>query len=593
MHSLGKDLVILWLSILAASVLAGVISGVLSSISHREKVTFEREYFDSANELFFSSTYQKIQDYDFDVVTLISKAHFQRSHVCSVSVTDTTGFRVFSQVDSNCFEEAGNLLNTFHRTSEVINGQIEIEVNYYYPLELNFYSEIITRFTLVFSFVLISSGGIFIFYFSTFVRKPLKDLQKAMIETLARRKYVQASGTENTEVGRLTAVFNEMQLILSTSQTEIERGKRMRAIGTMTSGVAHEMNNVLAVIRSNIDLLKVKNRSEEIKSYVNQIDEATDIGASVASKLLLRAKEDYNEPKAKEQINIGEFMTSIQEISAPFVNSNIDLKIINLANVDVQIDISDFRAAAINLIKNSAEAMSQDGSIVIKSEIPNSEEIRSLFGQSAANYVKLSFSDNGPGIPAHIKDKLFEPFATDKKNGTGLGLWSVYWTVQKANGLVKVEDLEKDGTHISIYLPCVESSKQIKKTANSTISQFKGLTVCLVEDHQSVARGISALLTAKGLTCRHIDNYSEALSVLKNQKFDLVICDQNLPDGDGWQLCSVARGIPDTIVVLYSGNPSVDSKQSKAVHAVLTKPVGLKDITELLEHHFEKSREVA
>lgn len=245
--------------------------------------------------------------------------------------------------------------------------------------------------------------------------------------------------TQRDEIGRLSVTFNQIMAELAEKkmlEEEIAMSEKLVALGRITAGVAHEVNNPLAGLLNCIDTLrKHPDDKELIHRYLPVIDQGLHRIKEIVHSLLVGLKIEESE----EVVNIEHINKLHDLISAEVGDSNI--KIIWESDTDKNLSVpGTLEQVACNLLKNAVEVLPENGTVIFR-----------MYQNGA--YLIIEVIDNGPGIPASIRNQLFDPFFTTKQNGTGLGLWVVYRLVQNMEGIIEVNSEEGQGTTFHVAIP--------------------------------------------------------------------------------------------------------------------------------------------
>lgn len=376
----------------------------------------------------------------------------------------------------------------------------------------------------------------------------------------------------------------------------IRRTQRMESIGNLTGGIAHDFNNLLTVISGNLELLSDEPLPEDSIEYLNQARNAASMGSRLTKRLLAFARKS---PLSPNQININNLITDLSEMLSRTIGSTIILQHHLAYDLwDCNIDISEFENALINLAINARDALPNGGKLAIETQ--NSRiDSDSLLAREliTGDYVKISVTDNGHGIPDEIRDSLFEPFSTTKKGGkgSGLGLSMVYGFVKQSGGAVNVYSEPDLGTTFTIYLPRSSSASQAKAqsetdTLAETTSSKK--TILIAEDDDSVRK--LTVLRIKKLghqVFEAADGYAALALFEQMDGIDLVFTDVVMTEGmTGYDLAMAIKKVsPDTPVLLTSGyaddiiNPE---KLSESGLSLLRKPYDQLELADMLSKAF-------
>ncbi|MCP4288101.1 MAG: HAMP domain-containing histidine kinase [Gammaproteobacteria bacterium] len=246
------------------------------------------------------------------------------------------------------------------------------------------------------------------------------------------------------EIGRLSATFNQILSELAEKkmlEEEIAMSEKLVALGRITAGVAHEVNNPLAGLLNCIDTLREHPDDKElIDRYLPVIDQGLHRIKDIVHNLLVGLKiEEGDEIEGIDHIDkLHDLITA--EIGDRDINVIWD----NIADKDLQIP-GKLEQIVFNLLKNAVEVLPDGGTVAFKMHLDGA-------------YLNIEVSDDGPGIPAKIRNQLFDPFFTTKPNGTGLGLWVVYRLTQNLEGIIEVESEKGQGSTFHVAVP-IKTSK--------------------------------------------------------------------------------------------------------------------------------------
>jgi signal transduction histidine kinase len=244
---------------------------------------------------------------------------------------------------------------------------------------------------------------------------------------------------DRDEIGRLSVTYNQIMVELAEKkmlEEEIAMSEKLVALGRITAGVAHEVNNPLAGLLNCIDTLrKHPGEKELIDRYLPVIDQGLHRIKDIVHNLLVGLKIDEGD----EMGNIDHIDKLQDLISAEIGDKDIEIIWENYAGKDLQIP-GKLEQIVFNLLKNAIEVLPDGGTVSFKMYL-------------SGPYLNIEVSDDGPGIPPKIRSQLFDPFFTTKPNGTGLGLWVVYRLTQNLEGIIEVESQEGQGTTFHISVP--------------------------------------------------------------------------------------------------------------------------------------------
>ena len=355
----------------------------------------------------------------------------------------------------------------------------------------------------------------------------------------------------------------------------LRRSQKMDALGLLTSGIAHDQNNMLGVITGYSDLLSLNlNDQPKLLSYVSQIQKASNRSALLIKRLLAFST---NKSLSSSKLNINNFLLEQRDMLQKTITVEIKLIFKLAENIwSVWVDRNDLADAIINLIINAMHAMNHKTimpKIAISSENVTLDNLAAKDkGISAGDYVMLSVSDNGSGIDSKIKEKIFDPFFSTKGDkGSGLGLSQVLNFVNNSRGSIYLESQPDQGTQFSFYFPRYQKiENEIKRADEHKNITFEGAETILVVDDEEGLRELSAeFLSMAGYTVHCANGHKEALEILKTQHIDLMLSDIIMPEVNGYQLSSLVKkqypSIKIQLVSGYSDSTSV-AYQDKYLH---------------------------
>ncbi|WP_132392271.1 ATP-binding protein [Novosphingobium sp. PhB165] len=378
----------------------------------------------------------------------------------------------------------------------------------------------------------------------------------------------------------------ERSLELMVSENQIRHMQKMEAIGQLTGGVAHDFNNLLTIIRSSADLLARPNITpEKQQKYVTAIAETADRAAKLTGQLLAFARRQALRP---EVFDPAVRVTAIADMIRTVVGSRIDLRVDgDVGSCYVEVDVSQFETAVVNMAVNARDAMNGEGRLVIGIDAVEAiPPLRSHAG-SEGKFVRISVADDGSGIPADQLDHIFEPFFTTKEigKGTGLGLSQVYGFTKQSGGEIGIDSELGQGTTISLYLIRVEASQELQRSLVENPTSATEASILIVEDNDQVGEFASQLLVDLGYKTFYAASASEALAVLEreHEAIDVVFTDVVMPGIDGVELGRKVRARwPNVKVVLTSGYSHVLAEEPSQDFKLLHKPYSIDELAKLL-----------
>jgi PAS domain S-box-containing protein len=379
--------------------------------------------------------------------------------------------------------------------------------------------------------------------------------------------------------GRVTSVLSIARDITEErlAQERAAQADKLRALGQLASGVAHNFNNILAAILGHAQLIKRDSKNERIAERMEIIEHAALDGAQTVKRIQAfgaQQNESINETVDLNQlVQDSTTLTRARwcdEAQARGLTYSVDL---DLGQVPLVLGSgSELREVFVNIILNALDAMPQGGELKITTG-------------SKGGTVFVSFADNGVGMSSDISDHIFEPFFTTKGvMGTGLGLAVSYSIVERHSGHIEVKSSVGKGTTFTITLPVgepVRAAADLEKKRRP-----RKANVLVVDDDQRVREALVGMLKFAGHETDHAGSGHEALAKLEQDRFDLVFTDLSMPEMDGWAVAGeVRRRWPEIKVVLITGyavpRETVDSNR-ELVSEVILKPIRFDDLSTTL-----------
>jgi PAS domain S-box-containing protein len=375
------------------------------------------------------------------------------------------------------------------------------------------------------------------------------------------------------------------------AEQQLRQSQKMEAIGQLTGGVAHDFNNVLTVITGSIDILTDSlSDKPQLAAIARMIEEAATRGADLTRQLLAFARKQPLQPR---DTDINNLIVNTAKLLRPALGEQIEIDAMLEADCwRALIDPSQLSAALINLAVNARDAMSDGGKLTFATT-----KLTIRLSASGINpevnpgdYVVITVSDTGVGIPVAIRDKVFEPFFTTKElgKGTGLGLSMVYGFVKQSGGHITIDSDEGRGTTVRLYLPRAGQEAASAEATTPGELQSGSETILVVEDDALVRGYVTAQLATLGYKTIAAANGPEALALVdRGAAFDLLFTDVIMPEGmNGRELADdIAKrrpGVPVLFTSGYSEEAIVHQGRVDPGIALLTKPYRKADLARMI-----------
>ena len=362
---------------------------------------------------------------------------------------------------------------------------------------------------------------------------------------------------------------------LKVAQEQLRQSQKMEALGQLTGGIAHDFNNLLTVVVGGLDLIAKRSEDSKLKRYAENALSAAERGARLTGQLLafsrvqrLEVRPTYVAPL------IHNMRPLLRNVLGPGIAKQFDL---HEAMMPVMADPTQLEVAVLNLAINARDAMPDGGTLNFVSQkvtITGDPELED------GDYIELTITDTGVGMPPQVPERAFEPFFTTKEvgKGTGLGLSMVYGMARQSGGAARIESTPGKGTAVKLLFrkadaEAVEASAGAEEPASAAVP-FAPLSILVVDDDPDVRGFIVTSLEEQGYRVREASDGREGLAAVERETPDLVVLDFIMPGLSG---ADVARQIrakrPDQPILFVSGYSETDAVKRIAPDApLLAKP---------------------
>lgn len=366
-------------------------------------------------------------------------------------------------------------------------------------------------------------------------------------------------------------------------QAQLLQSEKMAAIGTLTSGIAHEFNNLLQIMRGHSEFALRTKKAKDIEEALDVVLDSSDKAAKIIGDLLTFSREESPD---KKFLNITE---EIEDVLA-LVEQQLRKRNINVLRIyekvpRVMINKGEMQQVFLNMITNARDAMLPEGGRL---------EIRV---KQVKGNVEVRISDTGGGIPEEDLEKVFDPFFTTKGpvggggdlQGAGLGLAVSYGIVKRHDGEIDVESELGKGTTLRVRLP-VPGRVRKKVATRRKKGALKGrrlLDILVVDDEEDICKIFRKWLSSEGHRVETVLEGRKALSLLGKEPFDVVFLDVVMPGIPGVEVLEKVKEIsPEIKVVMITGSlmeeESWDELREKGASGIIQKPIALEDINKCL-----------
>jgi signal transduction histidine kinase len=424
-----------------------------------------------------------------------------------------------------------------------------------------------------------------------FLSKPLDSVEVVLrignlltSRELYQRCQLYSSGLERlvdkrtVDLQQRTADLEKAMAELQQTQQQVIQQERMRALGTMASGIAHDLNNGLSLILGYGDILLSDKENVPPGSVVETYLQEMVLAGRDNAELVKRLREFYRPADTREPrqpVNLNELIEQTLSLTAPKWLSQADAKGATIAIKKDLGDIPDIagapaelREVLTNLIFNAADAMPRGGRLCVRTRRKH-------------DTIRLQVSDTGSGMSDEVRRNCLEPFFTTKgERGSGLGLAMSYGIVRRHGGRIVIESTLNKGTTFNIYLPVPKEALDPFEAV--TEKTTRPLRVLVVDDHPGIREIVSAYLAEDCHIVETAADAHEAIAKFRAGPFDLVITDRAMPEVSGDQLAASIKELqPQRPVIMLTGFADVvdpNVAPCRNVDLVLSKPARLDDL---------------
>ncbi len=361
--------------------------------------------------------------------------------------------------------------------------------------------------------------------------------------------------------GKLIRMIGILQDITEQKKMEehLIEAQKMKAVGTLATGVAHDFNNITATILGYASYLKNKlNGRDSFYDGLSIIEKSAIRASELTAQLLAYSRKGKFEVVP---ININKVVKGVYDIIVPeTLDKSVEIDWEaggDLKNIEG--DLSHLTQMVMNLSFNALEAMPDGGTLTFQTYLEDVEEEidKGIYKIRTGEYVCLKMRDTGIGMDKDTLNRVFDPYFTTKweKSGAGLGLSFVYGTVKGHGGYINIDSKPNNGTEVTIYFPATSEGE--KDESSAEVEAVGGTeTIMIIDDERAVLLILKNILTDAGYTVYDYNSGKAGLKAFKEKEnpIDLVILDFIMPEMGGEEALKKLLEIdPDTKVILSSG----------------------------------------
>lgn len=381
---------------------------------------------------------------------------------------------------------------------------------------------------------------------------------------------------------KITASILYNQILLFDMYSEVAEMQRMRALGVLTSSIAHEFNNLLTPILGFAQIVEQKADNPELKMYIEMIENSAKDGAMVVKRVQEFTRRD--DKASREKYCINEILSGVIQMTQPkwkneaeVMGKRILVKCDMKSKSLVLINASEIREVITNILFNSIDAIQTEGEITVKS-------------WDDGNNVFFSLTDNGIGMSQEVLHNILTPFFTTKKErGTGLGLPIAYRIIHDHGGTIDIKSSQGKGTEVIVGLPMTSPEGQTENDSDKAYDKFNG-RVLVVDDQKAVCMTATSILKEFGFETDAETNAKKALEMYNSKEYKFVLCDLAMPEMTGIELARRIR-LQDRkcpIILMTGWAGDISGEDCKYVDVLLNKPFTICTLYNAVKEAMEK-----
>ena len=364
-------------------------------------------------------------------------------------------------------------------------------------------------------------------------------------------------------------------------ESQLLRAQRMESVGTLASGIAHDINNVLTPIMLSQELLQEKLTDEESQKLLNTIERSTKRGANLMKQVMSFSKGVEGE---RNFLQVAQIVSEIREMAKETFPRSIEIRTDIPKDLwTISGDATQLHQVVMNLCVNARDAMSNGGILGISAENLFIDENYARMNTEAkiGPYIVITVTDTGTGIPSEIMDRIFEPFFTTKEHGkgTGLGLSISLGIVKSHGGFISVYSEVGNGTAFKIYLPAITTTETLKAEEKQfELPAGHGESILVVDDEDQIREITKKILESHGYRVILANDGKEAIRLFSKyrEEIKLVLMDLMMPIMDGsTSIRELHKISPELKMIAVSGlteKDKLDKVYETYIHAFLSKP---------------------
>lgn len=374
-------------------------------------------------------------------------------------------------------------------------------------------------------------------------------------------------------------------------ENELLRSQRLQGVGTVATGIAHDMINILTPISISMQAIKASVKDGQQKELIDCMEDAAKRGIGLLDQMLGYTK---STGKSFGKLQADHVVDEIGRIVRPVVPAQVEFSAHTSGGpCFVNGDATQIHQICLNLSLNAIEAVGTKGQVDIICEVVEFDELSAaaIDGAYPGDFVKIQVTDDGHGIPPEIRSEIFQPFSSSKTNGGGLGLYTVAQITRGMGGFLQVMDREPGGTSFAVYLPRAEADFSAQKSTTGSAFNGNQLTVLLYEGNADMRSALKFNLEQQGIRVDIAEDGADMLHrfIAGDPQFSLIICSARSDGIDGTELIRVCRKARfDIPAILLTAESEVDKEFPEQPPTILlTKPFSAAEFSAAIQSAFE------
>jgi signal transduction histidine kinase/CheY-like chemotaxis protein len=390
------------------------------------------------------------------------------------------------------------------------------------------------------------------------------------------------------ENARLFSDLKQTLQELKLAQDQIIQAEKLRAMGEMASGVAHDFNNVLAVILGNIQLLLhqlERLNPEEIGGQLRVIERAAKDGAETVRRI--QEFTGVRRDREFTSVSLNNVVEEVLSITQPRWKDQAQKMGLQIELIRELRDVptvlgnpSELREVLTNILFNAIDAMPEGGKITISTR------------PQGSRWVEMKVADTGIGMAEEVKRRVFDPFFTTKGvTSSGLGMSVSYGIVRRHGGEILVESRPGEGTTFVLHLPVGHGVKEHQEKVSEPEKEKRSARILVIDDEEPVRDVLSRMLKTKGHEVVVASNGEEGIDRFKDGKFDLVLTDLGMPKISGWEVGKTIKGmdpkVPVAMITGWGMELNREKMAESGIDLIVSKPFDFDQVIRLISDAME------